>query len=128
VLTILLVHWISNRRTRRAPAWDCGFPDPSPAAQYTASSFSQPLRRVYGASVLSAREEVDMPRPGEMRAARLVVEQTDHVWQTLYSRPADAVLAVANRLNALQFLTIRRYLVLMFGALITLLLVTAVWV
>jgi formate hydrogenlyase subunit 3/multisubunit Na+/H+ antiporter MnhD subunit len=128
VLTILLVHWISNRRTRRAPVWDCGFPDPSPVAQYTASSFSQPLRRIYGGTVLSAREEVDMPRPGEMRAARLVVEQTDHIWRILYSRPAEAVLAAANRLNALQFLTIRRYLVLMFGALITLLLVTAVWV
>src|SRR5208282_4196153 len=47
ITTMLVVHLISNRRTRRAPAWDCGFPDASPATQYTASSFSQPLRRVY---------------------------------------------------------------------------------
>ena len=33
---------------RRGPAWDCGFPDPSPATQYTADSFAQPFRRVFG--------------------------------------------------------------------------------
>ena len=48
--------WLSARRTRRGPAWDCGFPDPSPATQYTASSFAQPLRRVYGAAAFAARE------------------------------------------------------------------------
>ena len=96
--------------------------------QYTASSFSQPLRRVYGATAFSSKESVDMPRPGEVRPARLVVTSTDHIWEVLYARPANAVLAAADRLNVLQFLTIRRYLVLMFVALISLLLVTAVWV
>jgi hypothetical protein len=124
-LTTLLVHWISDRHTRRAPAWDCGFPDASPATQYTASSFSQPLRRVYGSTVFSAREIVDMPAPGEIRAARLVVAQSDHIWQWLYEAPARLVQRVAERLNALQFLSVRRYLVLMFLALIVLLLVTA---
>jgi formate hydrogenlyase subunit 3/multisubunit Na+/H+ antiporter MnhD subunit len=125
-LTTLLLHWISERRTRRGPAWDCGFPDPSPMTQYTASSFAQPLRRVYGSTAFAAREKVDMPRPGETRPARLEVKLTDHIWNAVYVRPAAAVLALADRLNALQFLTIRRYLVLMFSALIILLLVTAV--
>jgi hypothetical protein len=125
--TMLLVHWVSNRRTRRAPAWDCGFPDPSPATQYSASSFSQPLRRVYGSLAFSVKEHVDMPQPGELRAARLTVEQTDHLWNRLYAAPANAVVSAASTLNALQFLTIRRYLALMFSALIFLLLVTAVW-
>jgi hypothetical protein len=34
---------------------------------------------------------------------------------------------LAGRFNAFQFLTIRRYLVLMFATLIALLIVTAVW-
>jgi hydrogenase-4 component B len=38
------------------------------------------------------------------------------------------ILWVASRLNVLQFLSIRRYLVLMYVALIVLLLATAVWV
>ena len=55
-------------RLRRAPAWDCGYPDPSPATQYTADSFAQPIRRVFGTVVFRAREHVDMPPPGDCAA------------------------------------------------------------
>src|ERR1019366_8718917 len=50
------IHRLASDKLRRAPAWDCGYPDPSPATQYTASSFAQPIRRVYGTSVFRARE------------------------------------------------------------------------
>lgn len=123
--TVGAVHWISNRRTRRAPAWDCGYPDASAMTQYTASSFGQPLRRVYGGTVFSATETIDMPAPGALGAARLKVATTDHLWRWLYAAPATAVLAISVRLNAVQYLTIRRYLVAMFAALIALLLFTA---
>ncbi len=125
--TMLAVHLISNRRTRRAPAWDCGFPDASPAAQYTASSFSQPLRRVYKGIVLGSVEVLDMPRPGELRPARFSVRFIDYAWRSFYAWPSAALLAVAERCNAFQFQSIRRYLVLMFCTLIVLLIVTAVW-
>ena len=65
ISTMLFVHLVFNRRTRRAPAWDCGFPDASPTTQYTASSYSQPLRRVYKSIVLGADVSVDMPAPGD---------------------------------------------------------------
>ena len=55
---------------RRGPAWDCGFPDPSPATQYTADSFAQPIRRVFGEVVFRARERVDMPRARRCAARR----------------------------------------------------------
>ena len=122
-LTALFVHWISNRRVRRGPAWDCGYPEPSPAAQYTASSFSQPLRRVYGRISFGAVETVDMPAPGDMRPAILAVHLKDYIWRWLYALPAAGIGAIASHLNFLQFLTIRRYLVLMFSALIMLLLI-----
>jgi NADH:ubiquinone oxidoreductase subunit 5 (subunit L)/multisubunit Na+/H+ antiporter MnhA subunit len=128
LLTMLMMHWLSERRIRRSPAWDCGYPDPSPMTQYTASSFSQPLRRIYGSNVLSAREHVDMPPPGDQRPARLSVGRTDHIWNWLYEVPATAVEATAIKMNVLQFLTIRRYLTLMFCALIILLLLVTVWV
>ena len=126
-LTVMLVHRISSRRTRLGPAWDCGFPDPSPLTQYSASSFSQPLRRVYGSTVFGASETVDMPQPGDNRAARFTVRLHDYAWELLYAAPARAVLRMSERLNALQFLTIRTYLMLMFSALIVLLLIAAVW-
>ncbi|MGE0626489.1 MAG: hydrogenase 4 subunit B [Hyphomicrobiaceae bacterium] len=127
ILTALAMHWLSGRRTRRAPAWDCGFPNPSPATQYTASGFSQPLRRVYGSTVFAAREIIEMPPPGDQHPARMTVRQTDYLWNWLYQAPAAAVETAAAKLNVLQFLTIRRYLTLMFSALIILLLVVTVW-
>ncbi len=127
VATMLVVHFTSNRRTRRSPAWDCGFPDASPATQYTASSFSQPLRRVYKGVVLGSVEVLEMPPPGDLRPARFAVRYKDYTWLNLYARPAAGLLALAGRFNAFQFLTIRRYLVLMFTTLIALLIIMAVW-
>ena len=126
-LTALLVHWFSHRLTRRSPPWDCGFPDPSPLTQYTASSFAQPLRRVYGTTAFGASDNVDMPEPGDLRPARLTVKLHDYAWEALYAAPGNAVVRLSERLNTLQFLTIRRYLTLMFSALIVLLLIAAVW-
>jgi hydrogenase-4 component B len=121
------IHRFASRALRRAPAWDCGFPDPSPATQYTAGSFAQPIRRVFGTFVFRAREQVDMPPPGDPRPARLTVELRDLVWEGCYAPLAGAVGFAAERLNHLQFLTIRRYLSLVFGALVLLLLALALW-
>ena len=46
-------------------------PDPSPATQYTASSFAQPIRRVYGTLVFRAREIGSMPPPGSTAPANI---------------------------------------------------------
>jgi formate hydrogenlyase subunit 3/multisubunit Na+/H+ antiporter MnhD subunit len=127
MLTVYVVHRFGSHALRRAPAWDCGFPDPSPATQYTAGSFAQPIRRVFGTLVFGVNEHVDMPRPGDIRAARLTVELTDLIWDRLYRPIADAVGFIADRLNQLQFLTIRRYLSLVFAVLVVLLLALAIW-
>ena len=121
------VRRLASKATRRAPIWDCGFPDPSPLAQYTAGSFSQPIRRVFGTLLFRAREEVKMPPPGEMTPAQFSVRLNDIIWNTLYLPVAEGVRLATDRLNILQFLTIRSYLSLVFGALVALLLVVALW-
>jgi len=126
-LTASVIHRFASRALRRAPAWDCGFPDPSPATQYTASSFSQPIRRVYGAYVFLARERVDMPAPGQLRPARFEVEMHDLAWERIYAPIARGVDFVADRLNPLQFRTIRQYLSFVFFALVFLLTALALW-
>jgi hydrogenase-4 component B len=68
-----------------------------------------------------------MPGPGEVRPARLTVSWHDLVWELLYRPVAGVVELVADRLNVLQYLTVRRYLTMMFGALVTLLGVVALW-
>lgn len=121
------IHRLASDKLRRAPAWDCGYPDANPATQYTSSSFAQPIRRVFGTSIFFARERVFMPPPGDARPARLEVSLKDPVWDMLYAPIAGAVSFVADRLNRLQYLSIRHYLTFVFIALVGLLLVLAIW-
>jgi hydrogenase-4 component B len=126
-LAAFVIHRFASQALRRGPAWGCGFPDVTPAAQYTAVSFAQPIRRVFGTFAFRAREKVEMPPPGATAPARLTVEIHDVVWETFYQPIAGAVGYATEKLNRLQFLTIRRYLTLVFLYLVTLLLVLALW-
>jgi NADH:ubiquinone oxidoreductase subunit 5 (subunit L)/multisubunit Na+/H+ antiporter MnhA subunit len=127
MLAAFAIHRLASDRLRRAPPWDCGYPESSATTQYSASSFAQPIRRVFGTLVFRARERVDVPSPGQTRPARLTVELRDLVWDMLYAPIAVGVGLAADRLNHLQFLTIRQFLSLVFAALVILLLVLAIW-
>jgi len=48
-------------------------------------------------------------------------------WDSAHAPIGGGVAFATQRLNVLQFLTIRRYLTLVFGALVFLLLVLALW-
>jgi formate hydrogenlyase subunit 3/multisubunit Na+/H+ antiporter MnhD subunit len=126
-LAVFIIHRFASHALRRGPAWGCGFSDATPAAQYSAASFAQPIRRVFGTLVFHARDHVDMPAPGDTRPARLRIELHDLVWEGMYLPIVGAIGFSADRLNRLQFLTIRRYLSLVFATLVTLLLVLAIW-
>ncbi len=126
-LAAAAIHRFASHRLRRAPAWDCGTPSTTPLTQYTASSFAQPIRRVFGSVVFRARECVHMPAPGNTSAARLEVEMHDIPWEAIYAPLAYGVSFLSERLNALQFLSIRQYLSFVFLALVFLLLVIAIW-
>jgi NADH:ubiquinone oxidoreductase subunit 5 (subunit L)/multisubunit Na+/H+ antiporter MnhA subunit len=126
-LAVYFIHRFASRALRRGPAWGCGFSDATPAAQYSGVSFAQPIRRVFGTLLFHARDHVTMPPPGDLRPARLRIELHDLVWSGMYAPIADAVGFLSLRLNRLQFLTIRRYLSLVFATLVALLLVLAIW-
>jgi hypothetical protein len=126
-LAVFFIHRFASHALRRGPAWGCGFSDPTPAAQYSGVSFAQPIRRVFGTMVFNARDHVEMPAPGDTRPARLKIELHDLIWETMYAPIAGAVSRSSERLNRLQFLTIRRYLSLVFATLVILLLVLAIW-
>ncbi len=126
-LAASFIHRFASAALRRAPAWDCGFPDASPATQYSAESFAQPIRRVFGAVAFVVRERVEMPAPGETRPARFDLTLSDRIWDAAYKPLVGAVERASLRLNRLQFLTIRQYLSVVFGALVALLVVLASW-
>ena len=121
------VRRLAANALRRSPTWDCGFPDPSPLTQYTAGSFAQPIRRVFGGTVFAASERVEMPEPASLEPARLRVTLRDLVWESLYAPIATGISVASERLNTLQFLTVRRYLTLVFAALLLLLSGLALW-
>jgi hydrogenase-4 component B len=125
--TAFVVRRIAARALRRSAPWDCGFPYASSATQYTATSFAQPIRRVFGSVIFRAREHVAMARPGDTTASQLRLELHDTVWEAFYAPVIRFVDQSAERLNRMQFLTIRKYLTLVFVALIVLLIIVGAW-
>ncbi|MBC7908718.1 MAG: hydrogenase 4 subunit B [Rhodospirillaceae bacterium] len=123
---ILLVHRFGTIAMRAAPAWDCGHNEDIPNSQYTGQSFSQPLRRSFAHTIFRARETVVMPEPGDDSPARHQVHMIDPIWVGLYERLGRIVGAIADQVNRLQYLTVRRYLLMMFCTLVFMLLVVAV--
>ena len=97
IISALAIHWLASRRLRRTPAWDCGFPDASPATQFGAGSVAQPIRRVFGDFVFRATEKVDMPPPGSTAPARFRVDISDRVWDALYAPIAGLVCFMPRR-------------------------------
>jgi hydrogenase-4 component B len=126
-VTAFAVRRVAARALRRSAPWDCGFPDTSPTTQYTATSFAQPIRRVFGSVAFRAREHLAMARPGDTAAGELRVEIHDTVWEAFYAPVIRFVDQSAERLNRLQFLTIRKYLTIVFVALIVLLIIVGAW-
>jgi formate hydrogenlyase subunit 3/multisubunit Na+/H+ antiporter MnhD subunit len=126
-LAASVIHRFASDALRRAPPWDCGAPDAIPATQYSAESFAQPIRRVFGGVAFVVRERIDMPAPGDTRPARFDLRLSDRIWDALYEPLVGLVERVTLRLDRLQFLTIRQYLSVVFGALVTLLVVLASW-
>lgn len=122
ILWALRRHAVPGHRV--APSWDCGF-NPSAAtaatAQYGGASFAQPLARLLGAALFGWRWRVDMPEPGEARAAKYEASFRDPAAPALAAPVMAGTMAIAARVNAVTGLTVRRYLSLMFAGLVVLL-------
>jgi hydrogenase-4 component B len=120
-----LINTLWPRPVRRAPPWDCGYVDPTPLSQYSGSSFAQPVRRALGVIAFPVREKLDMPLPGETRAAHFSVEIGDRFIAYLYEPISRGVWFAARRLNVVAYLSIQEYLALVFAALVFMLIIVA---
>jgi hypothetical protein len=121
------VRLFANGVTRRSAAWDCGYKKANAMSQYTAGSFAQPIRRVFATIAFRARELVVMPAPTETAPAQFTVTLKDPAWDLFYAPVGRAVNFLGDRINALQFLTIRGDLGIVFLTLVFLLTVLALW-
>jgi formate hydrogenlyase subunit 3/multisubunit Na+/H+ antiporter MnhD subunit len=112
--------WAVRGQTR-GPAWECGFAAPpawlpfgDPLTQYAGASFSQIIRKSLATRLLGARETVVTAPPGDAAMATLDVTVEDPSDRFLFARLAAAREWISDRADRMQFLTIRRTLVVMF--------------
>ncbi|HAS53903.1 MAG TPA: hydrogenase 4 subunit B, partial [Nitrospiraceae bacterium] len=110
---------------RRAPLWDCGFEKITDRMQYTAASFSMPLRRIFG-FLFAVHEEVKQAPPGRHPAFpesfTYQLRVRDRFWGWLYKPVIDASFWVSRMVGRLQQGRIQVYLIYSFVTIIVLLL------
>ncbi|MEZ5092765.1 proton-conducting transporter membrane subunit [Nocardioides sp.] len=124
--------WWARRAPRRRVelGWGCGGARVSPRMQYTATSYAEPLVRVFG-QALDPRRELEVEHYDESRhlihGIRYRHEVGDPVESGLYARGLRGVAALGERARSLQNGSIQRYLGYSFGALLVVLLVVSAW-
>ncbi len=118
VLAFLMVRWFYHGRTRRGPAWACGFPWGTARMQDTAEGFGQPIRQIFEPFFVMRRE---LPTPFDDRPTyRVVVE--DHFWRWVYVPIIDLANALARLMSKMQQGRISVYLMYSFLTLVATLL------
>jgi hydrogenase-4 component B len=116
-LTLLAVRRLYHGRLRRAPPWDCGYPEQDARMEDTADGFGQPIRQIF-APVFQIRREIpraDDPHP----VFRQEVE--DRHWPLLYAPIARLAELISRQAGRLQQGRISIYLLYSFITLIALL-------
>jgi len=130
VLTILLAfsRGLANRKARRVDAWGCGRDVQTSRMQYTATSFAEPLQRVF-ADVLRPKTDVEVTHVAESRyyEQSLLYQNriSDALEQHGYRPIIDATLFVGRAARRLQNGSVHRYLAFGFVALLMVLVVLA---
>ncbi|MDD4928916.1 MAG: hydrogenase 4 subunit B [Gallionella sp.] len=117
LLTVLLVRRLYHGRSRRGPAWDCGFPAQSARMQDTAEGFGQPIRRIFEPFF---RIENELPTPFDTHPKYHGMSE-DKLWGLLYLPLKGLIEKLSGWVSLLQHGRIHLYLAYTFVTLIVLL-------
>ena len=109
---------------RRGPIWDCGFEKLTARMQYNATSFSMPIRRIFG-YLFDIKEQVDLS-PQSAHSAfpkrlNYYLKIRDRVWGWLYKPIAEVSFWLSRKVGMLQQGRIQTYLIYSFITIIVLL-------
>jgi hydrogenase-4 component B len=114
----------AGRARRRAVAWDCGDGPLTPRMEYTATSFAEPLQRVFD-NVLAPEQDVNVTHPVEsaylVQAVQYRRRLPDRVEARLYQPLIAAADAMGRAARVLATGSVHRYLAYMLGALVAVL-------
>lgn len=113
-----------GRARRRAAPWDCGDGPLTARMEYTATSFAEPLQRVFD-NVLAPEQDVDVTHPAEsaylVRAVQYRRRLPDRIEARLYRPLIAAVEKVGRAARVLATGSVHRYLAYMLTALVAVL-------
>lgn len=107
-------------QTVRGAAWDCGFGALTPRMQYTATSFSMPIRRIF-APLWRGREERPADVGAQASQVRYQVLAEDVTWKWFYLPIVRLLHAASRRVSRIQTGNLRHYLIYTFVTLLLLL-------
>ena len=124
---LVVARLLSRRAPRRAVdlGWGCGGARVSPRMQYTATSYAEPLVRVFG-HALEPKRDLEVQHYEEsqhlIHGIAYTHEVSDIVEDRLYARVLSGLAWVGQRARGLQNGSIHRYLAYSFTALVVVLL------
>ena len=117
ILTMLAVKKYYHGRSRRGPAWDCGFPAQTPRMQDTAEGFGQPIRQIFEWFMGVVRQ---VPTPFDPHP-HYYTETHDRLWNLFYAPIKQLNEIVGTQIGKLQHGRIHVYLLYSFVTLLALL-------
>jgi hydrogenase-4 component B len=124
VVIVVITMCLKKRTSRRVETWACGLPGLTERMQYTATSFSKPLRSVF-ARVYQPARHLDIEPVGEpyfpVRISYRSVRTTSFE-KTLYRPAVGFVVGAARQLRRLHTGNIQVYLLYIFLTIVSLLL------
>jgi len=123
VVAYLVLH-VKPGTIHRAPIWDCGFEKINQRMQYNATSFSMPIRRIFG-FLFNIKEQVKLiPRaahPFFPKKLNYYLRIRDRFWGWLYKPVVEVSFWLSRRVGRLQQGRIQAYLIYSFITIIVLL-------
>jgi formate hydrogenlyase subunit 3/multisubunit Na+/H+ antiporter MnhD subunit len=116
---------VNPGKIRRGAIWDCGFEKLTNRMQYNATSFSMPIRRIFG-FLFMIKEDVHItkaPHPAFPKIIHYSLRVRDRFWFWIYKPVSEAAFWVSRKVGRLQQGRIQAYLIYSFLTIIILLLV-----
>lgn len=128
ILAVVFIAYIllHTKKTtiRRVPIWDCGFERLTPRMQYNATSFSMPIRRIFGFLFHIKEESQAVPplrHPAYPERLRYRLRVRDRFWNWLYEPIGEVAFFLSRKVGNLQRGRIQVYLIYSFVTIIVLL-------
>ncbi len=124
VVAAYLVLHVRPGAIHRVPIWDCGFEKITNRMQYNATSFSMPIRRIFG-FLFNIREQVKLTPRAVYKAfpkrLNYYLRVRDRFWNWLYKPVVEFSFWVSRKVGMLQQGRIQAYLIYSFITIIVLL-------